>query len=131
MAWPPAPRRRCRTVSAPALSFKTRVAQVKQLPPGSYVSYGNTYQTTETETIAVIPVGYADGFRRAPAHWEYVLVRGQRAPIVGRVCMDQTMLNVTHIPGVRQGDEVVLIGQPGRRVDHRGTGRRAAGHDQL
>jgi alanine racemase len=93
-----------------ALSFKTRVAQVKRLPPGSYVSYGNTYRTAGTETIAVIPVGYADGFRRAPARWEYVLVRGRRAPIVGRVCMDQTMLNVTHIPGVRQGDEVVLIG---------------------
>jgi alanine racemase len=96
-----------------ALSFKTRVAQVKQLPPGSYISYGNTYRTTGNETIAVIPVGYADGFRRAPARWEYVLVHGQRAPIVGRVCMDQTMLNVTHIPGVRQGDEVVLIGQQG------------------
>jgi alanine racemase len=96
-----------------ALSFKTRVAQVKQLPPGSYVSYGNTYQTSTTETIAVIPVGYADGFRRAPSHWEYVLVRGQRAPIVGRVCMDQTMINVSHIPGVRQGDEVVLIGGQG------------------
>jgi alanine racemase len=93
-----------------ALTFKTRVAQVKQLRPGSYVSYGNTYRTSGTETIAVIPVGYADGFRRGPTHWEYVLVRGQRAPIVGRVCMDQTMINVTHIPGVRQGDEVVLIG---------------------
>jgi alanine racemase len=98
----------------PALTFKTRVAQVKQLPPGSYVSYGNTYRTAGYETIAVIPVGYADGFRRAPAHWGYVLVGGQRAPIVGRVCMDQTMLNVTHIPGVRQGDEVVLIGRQGQ-----------------
>ncbi len=97
----------------PALSFKTRVAQVKTLSPGSYVSYGNTYQTRSQERIAVIPVGYADGFRRAPAHWGYVLVRGQRAPIVGRVCMDQTMIEVTHIPGVRQGDEVVLIGKQG------------------
>ena len=97
----------------PALSFKTRVAQVKSLPPGSAVSYGNTYRTQGEETIAVIPVGYADGFRRAPAHWGHVLVRGQRAPIVGRVCMDQTMIDVTHIPGVRQGDEVVLIGRQG------------------
>ena len=94
-----------------ALSFKTRIAQVKTFPPGSYVSYGNTYRTQGKETIAVIPVGYADGFRRAPAHWGYVLVRGQRAPIVGRVCMDQTMIDVTHIPDVRQGDEVVLIGR--------------------
>jgi alanine racemase len=97
----------------PALAWKTTVAQVKNLPPGSYVSYGNTYQTGEEEIIAVIPVGYADGFRRAPTRWQAVLVRGQRAPIVGRVCMDQTMINVSHIPNVRVGDEVVLIGQQG------------------
>ena len=97
----------------PALAFKTQVAQVKRLPPGSYVSYGNTYQTQGYERIAVIPVGYADGFRRAPRHWGEVLVKGQRAPIVGRVCMDHAMINVTHIPHVRQGDEVVLIGQQG------------------
>ncbi len=97
----------------PALTFKTQVAQVKTLPPGSYVSYGNTYRTKDYERIAVIPVGYADGFRRAPRHWGEVLVRGQRAPIVGRVCMDQTMINVTHIPHVEQGDEVVLIGRQG------------------
>jgi alanine racemase len=100
----------------PALSFKTRVAQVKVLPAGSFVSYGNTYQTPGDERIAVIPVGYADGFRRAPAHWGYVLVRGQRAPIVGRVCMDQTMVNVTRIPDVRQGDQVVLIGRQGNQA---------------
>lgn len=97
----------------PALTFKTRIAQVKTLPPQSPVSYGNTYQTTGYERIAVIPVGYADGFRRAPAHWGEVLVRGQRAPIVGRVCMDQTMINVSHIAEVRQGDTVVLIGKQG------------------
>ncbi len=100
--------------SRPALTWKTSVAQVKTLPPGSYVSYGNTYQTREEETVAVIPVGYADGFRRAPTRWQAVLVRGQRAPIVGRVCMDQTMIGVDHIPDVRVGDEVVLIGQQGR-----------------
>ncbi|MGD2146069.1 MAG: alanine racemase [Anaerolineae bacterium] len=99
--------------SRPALTWKTSVAQVKTLPPGSYVSYGNTYRTASQETIAVIPVGYADGFRRAPNRWHAVLVRGQRAPIVGRVCMDQTMIRVDHIPGVRVGDEVVLIGRQG------------------
>jgi len=104
---------RCPPDFRPALSFKTQVAQVKTLPPGSYVSYGNTYQTAGEQRIAVLPVGYADGFRRAPRHWGQVLVRGQRAPIVGRVCMDQTMLDVTAIPGVRQGDEVVLIGEQG------------------
>ncbi len=94
----------------PALAWKTTIAQVKTLPPGSYVSYGNTYRTEKEETIAVIPVGYADGFRRAPTRWQAVLVHGQRAPIVGRVCMDQTMINISHIPNVRVGDEVVLIG---------------------
>jgi len=97
----------------PALTWKTTIAQVKTLPPGSYVSYGNTYQTQKEETVAVIPVGYADGFRRAPTRWQAVLVRGQRAPIVGRVCMDQTVINVSHIPNVRIGDEVVLIGHQG------------------
>lgn len=97
----------------PALSWKTSIAQVKTLPAGSYVSYGNTYRTSADETIAVIPVGYADGFRRAPTRWQTVLIRGQRAPIVGTVCMDQTMIRVDRIPGVRVGDEVVLIGQQG------------------
>ncbi len=99
-----------------ALSFKTQVAQVKTLPPGSFVSYGNTYQTTDERRVAVLPVGYADGFRRAPRHWGEVLVRGQRAPIIGRVCMDQTMVDVTHIADVRQGDEVVLIGEQGEET---------------
>jgi alanine racemase len=109
----PSPQVRCPSDFRPALSFKTEVAQVKTLAPGSYVSYGNTYQTKDWQRIAVIPVGYADGFRRAPRHWGEVLVRGQRAPIVGRVCMDQTMIDVTDIPDVRQGDEVVLIGEQG------------------
>jgi alanine racemase len=109
----PSPQVRCPPDFRPALAFKTQVAQVKTLPPGSFVSYGNTYQTAGEQTIAVIPVGYADGFRRAPEHWGEVLVRGQRAPIVGRVCMDQTMIDVSHVPGIRQGDEVVLIGRQG------------------
>ncbi|MGH2593276.1 MAG: alanine racemase C-terminal domain-containing protein, partial [Anaerolineae bacterium] len=101
----------------PALTLKTMVAQVKTLPPGSPVSYGGTYVTQAHERIAVLPIGYADGFRRKPRHWGEVLVRGRRAPIVGRVCMDQTMIDVTHIPGVAQGDEVVLIGaQDGDRI---------------
>ena len=97
----------------PAMAWKTSIAQVKTLPKGSYVSYGNKYRTKKDERIAVIPVGYADGFRRAPTRWESVLVQGQRAPTVGTVCMDQTMINVSHIPNVRVGDEVVLIGPQG------------------
>ncbi len=115
----------CPPTFRPALTFKTQVAQVKTLPPGSYVSYGNTYQTRGEQRIAVIPVGYADGFRRAPRHWGEVLVRGQRAPIVGRVCMDQTMIDVTAIPDVRQGDEVVLIGEQGsERITAEDVGER-------
>jgi Alr-MurF fusion protein len=97
----------------PALAFKTQVAQVKWIPAGEGVSYGATYVTSAPTRIAVLPVGYADGFRRAPATWGEVLVRGQRAPLVGRVCMDQCMIDVTHVAGVRQGDEVVLIGRQG------------------
>ena len=109
----PSPQVRCPPDFRPALAWKTQIAQVKELPPGSHVGYGAAYRTEGQERIAVIPVGYADGFRRAPQHWGEVLVRGQRAPIVGRVCMDQTMIDVTRIPGVRIGDEVVLIGAQG------------------
>jgi len=97
----------------PALSFKCQVAQVKSLPEGSFVGYGRTFRTSRPSRIAVIPVGYADGFRRAPRHWGEVLVRGRRAPLVGRVSMDQATIDVTDIPDVRQGDEVVLIGEQG------------------
>jgi alanine racemase len=97
----------------PALAFKTQVAQVKDVPAGEGVSYGATYVTTRATCIAVLPVGYADGFRRAPANWGEVLIRGRRAPLIGRVCMDQCMIDVTEIPGVRQGDEAVLIGRQG------------------
>ncbi|MDW8268106.1 MAG: alanine racemase [Anaerolineae bacterium] len=100
----------------PVLSWKTTVAQVKTLPPGAAVGYGLTYRTTRTETIAIIPVGYADGFRRSPHNWGEVLVRGRRAPLVGRVSMDQAAINVTAIPGVRAGDEVVLIGRQGEET---------------
>lgn len=95
----------------PALSFKTRVALVRAVPAGRFVSYGATFETTRPSRIAVLMVGYADGFRRKPNNYGTVLVRGQRAPIVGRVCMDQTMIDVTEISGVSAGDEVVLIGK--------------------
>ncbi len=97
----------------PALAFKTQVAQVKEVPAGEGVSYGATYVTERPTRVAVLPVGYADGFRRAPANWGEVLVRGRRAPLIGRVCMDQCMIDVTDIPEVRAGDEAVLIGRQG------------------
>ncbi len=98
----------------PALAWKSTVAQVKALPPGSSIGYGRTYITRGEERIAVIPVGYADGFRRAPQHWGEVLIKGRRAPIAGRISMDQAAVDVTHIPDVRIGDEVVLIGRQGQ-----------------
>ncbi|HWS82900.1 MAG TPA: alanine racemase, partial [Ktedonobacteraceae bacterium] len=95
----------------PALSFKTQVSQVKWLPAGEGISYGGIYVTTRPTRIAVLPVGYADGFRRAPTTWGTVLIHAQEAPILGRVCMDQCMVDVTNIPQTRMGDEVVLIGR--------------------
>lgn len=97
----------------PAMTWKTSVAQVKTLAAGSKVGYGGTYTTPTAEKIAIIPVGYADGFRRSPYHWGDVLVNGQRAPLVGRVSMDMSAINVTNIDDVKIGDEVVLIGTQG------------------
>lgn len=97
----------------PALAFKTQVSQVKWIPAGEGISYGSTYITTRPTRIAILPVGYADGFRRSPRNWETVLIRGQEAPLLGRVCMDQCTVDVTQINGVRMGDEVVLIGRQG------------------
>ena len=112
----PAPETPLPSAMRPVLSFKTSIAQVKVLPSGSPLGYGATYHTQTEERIAVIPVGYADGFRRAPRTWQAVLVKGQRAPVVGRVSMDQATINVSHIPNLRQGDEVVLIGQQGQET---------------
>ena len=97
----------------PVMTLKTMIASVKTLPPGSRVSYGGTYITQGYEKIAALPIGYADGFRRKPNNWGEVLVHGRRAKVIGRVCMDQAMINVSHIDDVKQGDEVVLIGSQG------------------
>lgn len=97
----------------PALTWKTQVAQVRHVAPGAAVGYGASWRAERPSVIATIPVGYADGFRRAPSTWRHVLVRGRPAPVVGRVSMDQTTIDVTDVPGVRLGDEVVLIGSQG------------------
>ncbi len=96
-----------------ALAFKTQVAQVKLIPTDEVISYGGTYVTKRPTRIAVLPVGYADGFRRGPTNWGTVLLHGQEAPLLGRVCMDQCMIDVSHLPWARVGDEVVLIGRQG------------------
>lgn len=98
----------------PALAFKTRLALVRDTPPGTFVSYGATFETTRRARIGVLMTGYADGFRRGPQNYGEVLVRGKRAPVVGRVCMDQAMIDVTDIPDAQAGDEVVLIGKQGK-----------------
>ena len=97
----------------PALALKSRVARVRVLPAGSGISYGHTYVTTRPTRVALVPVGYGDGYHRILSNRGAVLIHGRRAPIVGRVCMDQFVVDVSHIPGVRLHDEVVLIGQQG------------------
>jgi len=97
----------------PPLTWKTTVLQVKTLPAGHPVGYGNTYITPDMERVAILPVGYADGLRRAPQTWQYALIHGQMAPLRGRVSMEKTVVSVNHIAQVQPGDEVVLLGRQG------------------
>jgi len=99
----------------PVLAWKTRVLTVKNVPPGQAVGYMGTYVTKEHSRIAVLPVGYADGYPRLLSNRARVIVRGEYAPVVGRVSMDLTMVDVGHIPGVAVGDEVILIGSSGAK----------------
>jgi alanine racemase len=98
------------------LALKSRVARVRTLPAGASISYGRTYITEKPMRVALIPVGYGDGYHRLLSNRGAVLIRGQRAPIVGRVCMDQFVVCVDHIPGVQLHDEVVLIGRQGQEA---------------
>lgn len=95
----------------PVMSLKSRISFLKELEAGRSISYGGTYITPSKKLIATIPVGYGDGYARGLSNAGYVLIRGQKAPICGRVCMDQFMVDVTHIKGVMQGDEVTLLGK--------------------
>jgi alanine racemase len=98
----------------PAMMLKTRVIQVKMVPAGFHVSYGLTYQTENPTIIATVSVGYADGLNRLLSSRGQMLVRGSRAQIAGRICMDLTLLDVGHIPEVSIGDEVVIFGSQGQ-----------------
>lgn len=98
---------------SPVLSWKAHVTQIKKMPADSFVGYGCTYRTTAPTKMAIIPVGYADGYDRALSNLAHVLVRGKRAPVRGRVCMNLMMVDVTDIKGVRLGDIVTLIGNDG------------------
>jgi alanine racemase len=100
----------------PVMTFKTRLMQLKRVPAGSGVSYGHTFVTPRESTLGVLPVGYADGYRRGLQHGGEVLIRGSHAPVVGAICMDLTMIDLTDVPNARVGDEVILWGGVGEAM---------------
>ena len=97
----------------PALSLFSHIVYIKELPAGARISYGGTYTTTRTTKVATIPVGYGDGYPRGLSNCGFVLIHGHKAPILGRVCMDQFMADVTDIPNVKEFDKVILVGRDG------------------
>ncbi len=98
----------------PAMSFISRILQVKNLPAGTGVSYGHTFQTQQQTKLAILPVGYEDGYSRLLSNRGQVLIHGHRVPVRGRVCMNMCMVDVTGLKEVTAGDEVVLLGRQGR-----------------
>lgn len=109
----PAPSLAAKLSLQPVLQWKTGITHLKRVPVGTPISYGSTWVAQRPSDIATLPIGYADGYNRHYSSKAFVLVRGKRAPIVGRVCMDMCMIDVTDIPGVSMGDEVVLLGSQG------------------
>ncbi len=114
--WPSQEVQKDRIRLQPALELVSHVAYVKRLEAGRSVSYGGTYTAAEPRIIATIPVGYADGYPRSLSNKGCVLIHGRRAPVLGRVCMDQFMVDVTHIPDVKTGDRVILAGRDGEQA---------------
>ncbi len=100
----------------PVMELKSHISYVKEVQPGTEVSYGGTYVTDRMTKMATVPVGYADGYPRALSSKGWVLVHGKKAPICGRVCMDQFMIDVTDIGDVKMGDEVTLLGKDGEET---------------
>lgn len=100
----------------PALAWKVMISQVRDVPAGETVGYGRTWKAMTDSRIAVLPVGYADGWPRALSGRGHVLVGGRRAPLVGRICMNLCMVDVTHVPGAAAGDHAVLLGRQGDEV---------------
>ncbi|MCD6257146.1 alanine racemase [Candidatus Aerophobetes bacterium] len=97
----------------PVSQLKTRIISLRKIPAGSKVGYGGTYRTKRETTVATIPIGYADGYSRKMSNRGEVIIKGKRAPVIGRICMDHCMIDVTDIPGVKLGDEVVMWGKQG------------------
>ncbi|SYZ72132.1 Alanine racemase [Candidatus Zixiibacteriota bacterium] len=98
----------------PVLAWKTRVIQVKDVPADAFIGYGCTYRTSAKTRLAILPVGYSDGYDRSLSNLAHVLIKGKRAPIRGRICMNLMMADITDIPGVKLEDEVTLLGRDGR-----------------
>jgi alanine racemase len=94
----------------PCMTFRTQIVHLKQVPAGTAISYNNTFTTSKDTRVATLPVGYADGYDRLLSGCGFVSIKGQKAPVLGRVCMDMLMVDVTSIKGVSAGDEVVLFG---------------------
>jgi alanine racemase len=113
--WPSEAVDRSRIGLRPVMTLKSTVIHVKEVPAGFKVSYGSTYETPGRTRIATVPVGYADGYSRRLSSKGAMLVKGRRAPVVGRVCMDLTMIDVGAINGVAPGDEVVVFGRQQNR----------------
>lgn len=109
----PSPIFRNKTELRPVMGLKTRIMHLKKVPPNFSISYGRTFFTQRESLIATLPIGYADGYSRGLSNKGEVLVKGRRCKVVGRVCMDLTLIDVTEVPGVRVGDEVVLLGRQG------------------
>ena len=112
--WPSDEVRRDIIALKPLLSLKSHITFIKKVPAGVQISYGGTYETDSETVVATVPVGYGDGYPRSLSNKGYVLVRGMRVPIIGRVCMDQFMIDVSLVPGVSTFDEVTLIGTDGK-----------------
>ena len=112
--WPRDEVRRDIIALKPLLSLKSHITFIKKVPAGVQISYGGTYETDSETVVATVPVGYGDGYPRSLSNKGYVLVRGMRVPIIGRVCMDQFMIDVSLVPGVSTFDEVTLIGTDGK-----------------
>lgn len=112
--WPSEESNRDAICLRPVMELKSTVIHIKTLEAGSCISYGGTYRLTERKRIATIPTGYADGYPRSLSNKGYVLIRGKKAPILGRICMDQFMVDVTEIPDVKLLDPVTLLGRDGK-----------------
>ncbi|MBI2876912.1 MAG: alanine racemase [Candidatus Tectomicrobia bacterium] len=109
----PSPEKVPRLSLRPVLTLKTQILGIRRLPPASSIGYGQTYFTSRESRIAILPLGYADGYNRALSNQAQVLVKGKRVPVVGRISMDLCTVDVTDLPEVREGEEVILLGRQG------------------